>query len=1147
MKQSYFTHILQSISLTLAIAAGSVTGNAFNLDAYSTSSVLSQGKWVKVSVENTGMHFIPAATLQSWGFSDPTRVRIHGYGGADISDALIIGNYTDDLPELQAIYSPEGVAFYAEGPHEWSVSSSGRITQTINHYSSVSYYFLTESDEPARDIDTYGSPAAPATRPTLITHPIHHETDRYAFAESGRLLYGEQFVGQPEQFFTFPMTDLQAGSQIWTRTAFATDGLAASTLSFTANGNTVSSTANISAKSDINDAHLWAVSSNFERRFTLQDSPAQLQFGLHYSGPAAIRQARLDCIDVNYRRYLFLREPQLRFTATNSSVTLSTANPSSVTVWEISDPLSVRQVNTQAADTTLSWSSSTGRRYYVAFDNDSRRSWPVPTYVAQVSNQDLHGRLTSDNTPDMIIFAPQRWMRDAEKLADIHRYSTDSLKVAVIDQQEVFNEFGSGTPDPGTFRRLLKMVWDRGNSEGGRPLRYAVFYGAPTHDIRRITDAVKLMDEPLMPSWQSDNSISDYNSYTTDDIFAMLADGSGQNLKTSRLEIAVGRVPVRTAEQSSAYLEKLISYIEKLPEGLWRNTVLTVADNGDEGRHGEQAEDMIARMQAVSPRLLHDKVYLDAYDVINNVAVGARNRMYRRLNDGTLLWNYIGHGDITSLATETMVRISDIPSMYFRRLPYFYAATCNFLQWDGSTRSGAEQMFFKKAGGIIGGVSATRTARIKTNGDLTDAVGKHIFAVDELGRNLTVGEAFRLAKNELTTLNANTSSPGDDNRLRYVMLGTPALRLGMPGLWVKIETIDGETVDPDKQITIKARQRVNITGIVCDAAGEKVSDFTGPLQLSLYDAPRSVTTQGLPYDGTQGKPITFDDQSSLLYQGRDSVINGEFDLYIAMPSEISDNFRPALMNFFARTNDSRRNASGTNSDFYVFGIDTEAEPDTIAPVIEYAYLNHESFTPGSVVNEEPMYIAGITDNVGINLSSAGIGHQMTLTIDGKTTLTDVSLYYTPYSDGRPGGTLAYPLPNLADGDHTVTLRVWDTSGNVTYHTLSFYVVQGAKPSVFEIFSDANPAQTEANFYIRHNRPDAVITVTFEVYDIAGRLVWTSSVTDRSDMFLSAPVKWDLRHRGGGRVGRGIYIYRAIVKTADGEVTSKARRIAVAAR
>ncbi|MDE6813200.1 MAG: hypothetical protein K2J28_05145 [Duncaniella sp.] len=79
---------IRQIFTFLTILAVNLTSSAFPTDVYAPASVLSSGRWIKVSVEESGMHYIPAATLRSWGFSDPSKVRIFGYGGARIYDQL---------------------------------------------------------------------------------------------------------------------------------------------------------------------------------------------------------------------------------------------------------------------------------------------------------------------------------------------------------------------------------------------------------------------------------------------------------------------------------------------------------------------------------------------------------------------------------------------------------------------------------------------------------------------------------------------------------------------------------------------------------------------------------------------------------------------------------------------------------------------------------------------------------------------------------------------------------------------------------------------------------------------------------------------------------------------------------------------------
>lgn len=193
-----------------------------------------------------------------------------------------------------------------------------------------------------------------------------------------------------------------------------------------------------------------------------------------------------------------------------------------------------------------------------------------------------------------------------------------------------------------------------------------------------------------------------------------------------------------------------------------------------------------------------------------------------------------------------------------------------------------------------------------------------------------------------------------------------------------------------------------------------------------------------------------------------------------------------------------------------------------------------------------MLIAAISDDTGINVSTAGIGRQMTALLDNKTSLDDLSFYYTPSADGSPAGVINYPLENLEAGAHTLSLRIWDTAGNPANAYIEFFVNPAEKPKIYDVYTDANPASTQANFYLSHDRPDAMINVEISVYDLLGRPLWSKSANGRSDMFLSMPVSWDLSDNSGRRVPRGIYLYRARISTDGQNYETGSRKIAVTA-
>lgn len=145
-----------------------------------------------------------------------------------------------------------------------------------------------------------------------------------------------------------------------------------------------------------------------------------------------------------------------------------------------------------------------------------------------------------------------------------------------------------------------------------------------------------------------------------------------------------------------------------------------------------------------------------------------------------------------------------------------------------------------------------------------------------------------------------------------------------------------------------------------------------------------------------------------------------------------------------------------------------------------------------------MLLATISDDRGINLSSAGVGQQINVTVDETGYHGDVARFFTPDHDSGDhcSGSIAYPLENLAPGHHTITLRVWDTAGNMAHRSLECNVIPGLAPQIFDIYTDTNPASTEARFYISHNRPDARMTVKVTVYNLLGQPVWSSSATGR---------------------------------------------------
>lgn len=1131
--------MLRGALTVIAVITAAAGARAFELSAYASSSVLSQGHWVKVSVTATGVHFIPASSLRRWGMTDPAKVKVYGYGGAAISNTLSAANTIDDLPAVQVYATSSGIYFYAQGPEAIAFSGSNRY-YARNAYSNECYYFITADGGNAGSapatIASEGTFNSAATAATSFTEVVQHERDLATLSQSGLGYVGEDFRYNRSQTFNIATPDYVEGTEIWCRTVFVTNSSGMGSVSISFDGLPTGNSANMAATSGNNYGTRAIISRSFTPSTPIRNT---LAVGITYTPTGVVQAAHLDYIAINYQRYLHLPSGnQLSFTLGTTTAAIAGASPTTTHVWDVTSPHAIIGMNLSGTDSGAAFTNPyTGTRSYVAWSESMQL--PQPKYVSAVANQDIHAY---SGYPQMVIFTASRFASEAERLAAIHTAAPDNMTVLVIDQDQVFNEFSSGRRDPAAFRRMLKMLYDRG-AAAGQPLRYALFFGRPTFDNRGITNAVPDNHDIVMPTWQTDESIYEGTSYTSDDIFAMLDDNSGASLGNSRLCIAVGRIPARSADYARTYVDKLISYNNNRLYSQWKNNVLLLADNGNSGIFMEHSEGFQANLAANNNgrRVVFNKVYIDAFNIQNSICAQGRERFHRLLDEGAVWFNYIGHGAINTLSSENILTNNDINNMYNKRWPVFFGATCTFSRWDGADMSGAEIMAFNPDGGAIATIAPSRMGGILSNGELAQAMGLYLFAKNSEGHVLTLGETLTAAKNTLLS----PSSSHATNKLRYVLLGDPAMRIALPDNDIRLETINSEPVTEEAQVTIMGRQRVVLSGIVTDNQGHQLTDFDGTLSLTLYDAEYSTTSQGKPADGTDGEPVTFEEMGHKLYSGSGTISGGVFNAVVEMPSDVSDNFRPATLNMYAVATDGRE-AAGTNRDFYVYGFDEEAEPDDVPPTIDYAYLNHKSFAQGDIVNEQPTFIAQVSDDVSINMSMAGIGHQMTLKLDDRRTYSDVSLYFTPSTDGTPSGTIVYPLGEISEGDHSLAFRVWDAAGNSTTHVLQFYVQRGATPQLFDIYPDVSPATDHANFYITHNRPDAAMTVSLNIYDIAGRHIWSTTRTSRSDLWLSAPITWNLCDFAGRRVPRGIYIYQAIVDIDGSQLSTAAKRIAVTA-
>ena len=682
------------------------------------------------------------------------------------------------------------------------------------------------------------------------------------------------------------------------------------------------------------------------------------------------------------------------------------------------------------------------------------------------------------------------------------------------------------------------MFYDRQTSEADAP-KYLLLFGDGSFDNRKLTSAWKSVDmSNMLLTYQTENSLSS-QSYVIDDYFGFLDDADNKkSLQNKKLCLGIGRFPIRTVEQATQMVDKVISYMENRNIGSWKNNLCFMADDGSNTdgfmtEHMEFADQLAGYVESEHPEFLVNKLYYDAYkkDMTAGTYPDVRSGLQKLLKDGLLLFNYTGHGGTTALSDEKVLTQTDINQFTYTHLPVWVTATCDFTRFDDLNTSAGEDVFLNKSSGGIALFTTVRVAYSRPNFPINDNVIRNLFERNN-GRRRTLGEVMQATKNTLSSV----------YKLGFCLIGDPAVKIAYPEFGMKVTTVNGQSVDGNS-ISFKALEKITVEGEVLDASGQLVTDFTGIVNPTVKDS--KVTVTCLKNSNKDDSPaFTFTDYPNTIFIGNDSVRNGKFSFTFTVPKDISYSNLQGKMNLYAVDTESGNEAQGNFDNFIVGGTSDTAETDTIGPEIRALYLNDTTFVDGGQVNTTPYFVAELWDKSGVNITGSSVGHDMMLVIDESTVLSyNLNSYYEllPGEDGT--GIVKFPIPALEPGKHTAEFWVWDILNNSTVRTFTFEVVEGLKPFLFDVIATPGIAREQVTFHLMHNRPESRMRVGIMVYDLAGRQLWKHEESGTSGLFENYTVSWDLTS-GGARMRPGVYIYRAAISTDNSKDATKARKFII---
>ena len=1143
------THILLLVLLTWS------SGMLAIEHTFTDTSVLKEGSWVKIRVSSTGIYRLTYEQLVAAGLRLDSKhsVRVYGYGGALLPQSFNVA-MIDDLPVVP-IHMEKGsdgvfgegdyILFYAQGPVAVEYLSNlypARFGHTRNHYSDYGYYFLTDrfaepvlieegedlSDEPSIDIDRFDDYQ-------LYEKDLVNLVDaNYGIEGGGREFYGEIFNEQQStRSFTFHFNDIDATQTARIYADLASKSTARAIFTITANGKTLATTANdsISALSLI-DQYKRAITGSVNKTTLLSTGNSQ-PITLTYKWRKGIASTGwLNYIEVTAISRLTLKGDMLRFRSHENAFSpialryhLSGAN-SRVCVWDVTNLAAIEAVSGSLSGDTLIFTGSNRDKVheYVAFRPNG--SFPSPEIVSGKTayNQNLHGL----RDVEMVIITPDAFYGAAERLADAHR-EKDHLTVEVVTEEQVFNEFSSGTPDATAYRRLMKMLYDRGSKGGTRP-KSLLLLGRGTFDNRKL---LPNSGDRILLTYQAKNSVEETKAYATDDYFAFMLNTEGESDNQGRMAFGVGRLPARDAAEADVMVDKTIRYMDNPTPGQWQAQLLFLADDGDSNQHTIAADSAAERVRIKNPNFKVEKLYLDAYNQTTSASGErypvAENRLHNLLSNGVLMMDYCGHGSAKNITTEQVLTTSYVESMNNKNIALWMMATCSFSHFDTWHRSIAEHALFNPNGGAVAVISACRTVYANQNDPLNRAFVDTLFA--HAGKNnyyMSIGEALRCAKNE---------QGSQENKMPYLLFGDPALQLNVPcahsievtALHDSLHALDIDT----------------LRGVILTAAGDTAKTFTGTVYASILDKIQTITT----YDNDQSqqsekKPYTYVDYPNMLFNGSARVDSGLFAMPFLMPKDIRYNYGNGRIVLYAdgtitsAEGDSlRTDAWGSYHDFYVGGTSTSWYQDSKGPDM-HIYLNNPLFQNGGTTHNTPIFFADLEDEHGINTSGNGIGHDLTLIIDHDVKQTyNMNNYYTAAEGTYTAGQVRYQLSSLSDGSHHLFFRAWDLLNNSSSASLDFDIVAGHKPEIYRLMVGPNPASTSETitWYMDYDREAQECTIQLRIFTLQGECIWQSEQTNER------AIQWNVSN---SNATPGLYIYRLQIKGPDSDYSVEEGKIMI---
>lgn len=1108
------------------------------VDIYGQGVNPAAGQWLRVRVARDGMYRLSGRELREAGLSisgkDPRKLAVYTHQGRMLSEQNVAAFH--GTREMRVWVEGEGdgtfddndyLLFYGAAPHTWTYNGS-TWRHRLNFYGDYTYFYIGFQNANGLRVSRNAFTPGPADQVIDRTEVLaYHEQELENPNHMGRTWVGEK-MGNETLTRTVNLTMPTAASDSFLVRLSVAGGMvdAGGSVNATVNGQPLG----FSFGPLVTD---FVSFEQQEKAISIVSASRVINAQFTLNRPNSKSNSWVDYIEVLGWMPISLTSDPLMVRNRNLGKGLNAeirGYGNNLELWNLSDPMNpvAYEMAVDGSFQKALLPAGVEKQLLSVFSHAG--AWR-PEITGIYSDPGV----VISQPADLLIITHPRFRKAADQLAALRRQN-QGYEVQVTEVQQIYNQYSTSQQDVVAIRDYVRALY-RFSQSTSHPLRYVLLMGAASYDMKDRLPG----NTNYVPTYEFD-SPNKGATFSLDDFYGYLDSLAGDPARgDSKMQVSVGRIPCRTEEEALGMVLKLSRYDSPQSLGEWRTNINFVCDDVDlswETIFTSESE-KYARYIDTNHRYLYvNKTFMDAYKQVStgntekypdvNAAVN------RSMQNGCLFMNYQGHGGPAGWAQESILDIPGIKAWNNTwRMPVMFTATCEFSLYDDpKEQSGGELALLNPSGGPIALMSTTRLVFVSGNMAINSAFWTNYGFPQPNEPIPTLGELFRRLKNRPTITS-------EDNK--FALLGDPSMPVAFPKHIVQLDSVNGKAAAGFTD-TLKAFSVVTMKGHIEERLKGPFTSFNGNLWVRVYD--KAQLRKTLVNDGI-GSPIPFEDQSSFIYKGVVSVVNGTFKVVFTVPKDIAYNVDFGKVLFYAH-NGVTDAAGGAR--IRVGSSESSLIVDNDGPLVK-AYINDSSFVSGGEAQPDALIYARVSDRNGLNSTGAGIGRDMIAILDEGTADEQsfiVNDYFTYDLNSYTSGTISMPVTGLAEGRHTLRVRVWDIYNNSGEDVIEF-VVTGNKLRVTGHYAFPNPFREQLGIAFTHNMPGSDLTAEARIVDLQGREMSSWKEEIRESSATETRLTWPgVSVFGNGTTSAtlpaGVYIYQVKISAGSKTTTFAGRLI-----